>query len=315
MSPEQVKGKKLDQRSDIYSFGVTCYHMLTGRPPFRGESAVAVAVQHVQDEPESLREQRPDLPQAVIDLVHRMMAKDPAARQPDAHVLQNDVRRLLKAYKETGSAQEAALAELAASGPSTRVRANTRQIAVGVAACALLMAAGAGIGWMQRTPSLLALESRPATDVPKMGSAREQYIRAQFSGGLEEEWKAVRQHWPDPDQAVKIWRIRATEQLALLYLKMPDRKRDADQELKQLASYTESPRYKWEARLGEASLLVSGASPDYQRAATILENYRTEFEQWLTGTWRDRYEALRGRIHDALAPPEAEPERPTPGGR
>jgi serine/threonine-protein kinase len=310
MSPEQVKGKKLDQRSDIYSFGVTCYHMLTGQPPFRGESAVAVAVQHVHDEPEPLRETRPDLPQAVIDLVQRMMAKDPAARHPDARSLQNDIRRLLRAYKETGTAQEEALAELASSGPARRTDGSARQIAAAVAACALLMAASAGIGWLQRTPSLLALESRPPTDVPPASSARELYIRAQFSGGLEEEWKAVRQHWPD--QADKHWRIRATEQLALLYLKMPDRRKDAEQELKTLESYNESPRYALEAKLGQAALLVSGESPDYQRANTILESNRSDFDQWLTGTWRERWEALRDRVNDALAPPDVKPEQPPP---
>jgi eukaryotic-like serine/threonine-protein kinase len=314
MSPEQVKGKKLDQRSDIYSFGVTCYHMLTGQPPFRGESAVAVAVQHVHDEPEPLRETRPDLPQAVIDLIHRMMAKDPAARHPDAKALQNDIRRLLRAYKESGTAQEEALAELASSGPSTRSSGNARQIAVAVAACALLMAAGAGIGWLQRTPSLLAVESRPPTDVPKAGSAREQYIRAQFSGGLEEEWKAVREYWNDPAKpADQSWRIRATEQLALLYLKMPDRRKDAEQELTALNSYNnESLKYGYEAKLGEAVLLVSGASPNYQRAQSILETNRNAFDQWLTGTWRDRWEALRDRVNDALALPDARPEQPAP---
>ena len=51
MSPEQVEGKPLDPRSDIYSFGVTCYHMLAGHPPFRGTSAFEVALQHVRDEP------------------------------------------------------------------------------------------------------------------------------------------------------------------------------------------------------------------------------------------------------------------------
>ena len=54
MSPEQAQGKPLDSRSDIYSFGVTCYHMLAGQPPFRGQTAVEVALKHVNEQPPSL---------------------------------------------------------------------------------------------------------------------------------------------------------------------------------------------------------------------------------------------------------------------
>jgi serine/threonine-protein kinase len=51
MSPEQVQGSAVDHRSDIYSFGVTCYHLLAGEPPFRGTSAFDVALKHVQEQP------------------------------------------------------------------------------------------------------------------------------------------------------------------------------------------------------------------------------------------------------------------------
>jgi tRNA A-37 threonylcarbamoyl transferase component Bud32 len=80
MSPEQVQGRALDPRADIYSFGVTCYHMLAGQPPFRGQNAFEVALKHVNDAPPPLAELRPDLPPGLCALVHRMMSKDPAER-------------------------------------------------------------------------------------------------------------------------------------------------------------------------------------------------------------------------------------------
>src|SRR5438874_4403435 len=80
MSPEQVEGKPVDPRTDIYSLGVTCYHLLAGTPPFRGQSAYEVAVQHVQKQPTALAEIRPDLPVELCQLIHRMMAKNPNDR-------------------------------------------------------------------------------------------------------------------------------------------------------------------------------------------------------------------------------------------
>ncbi len=94
MSPEQVNGSRVDHRSDIYSLGVTCYHLLAGRPPFRGETAISVAVQHVNKTPESLATQRGDLPRRLCELVHRMMAKQPDDRLPDASTLLGELDSL-----------------------------------------------------------------------------------------------------------------------------------------------------------------------------------------------------------------------------
>ena len=66
MSPEQVEGRPVDPRTDLYSFGVTCYEMLTGQPPFHGDTALSVAVQHLKSEPPRLEDLRQDLPGALM---------------------------------------------------------------------------------------------------------------------------------------------------------------------------------------------------------------------------------------------------------
>src|SRR5262245_60941421 len=72
MSPEQVEGRPVDPRTDIYSFGVTCYHMLAGHPPFHGQTAFQVALQHVQSEPVPLETIRPDLPVELCGIIKKM---------------------------------------------------------------------------------------------------------------------------------------------------------------------------------------------------------------------------------------------------
>lgn len=79
MSPEQVEGKPLDARSDIYSLGVTAFHMLAGKPPFDGETPFSIAVQHVKNTPPSLALLR-DLPASLVSIIESMMKKDCSAR-------------------------------------------------------------------------------------------------------------------------------------------------------------------------------------------------------------------------------------------
>lgn len=94
MSPEQVKGDVIDQRSDIYSFGVTCYHLLSGEPPFRGSTAYDVAMKHVHEAPRPLAELRPDLPADLCGMVHKMMAKDPAERYQSTRDMLRDLAKV-----------------------------------------------------------------------------------------------------------------------------------------------------------------------------------------------------------------------------
>lgn len=94
MSPEQVEARPIDPRTDIYSFGVTCYHMFAGNPPFKGNSPFEVALQHVQKEPTPLQEIRPDLPPELCFLIHKMMAKKSEERPQTAREVVREVVRL-----------------------------------------------------------------------------------------------------------------------------------------------------------------------------------------------------------------------------
>ena len=101
MSPEQVQGVPLDPRSDIYCFGATCYHMLSGQPPFTAESAIALAFKHVQEEPVPLAKLRPDLPPELCAMVVKMMAKKPEDRYQSAREILRDLKKLAEGRATT----------------------------------------------------------------------------------------------------------------------------------------------------------------------------------------------------------------------
>ena len=80
LSPEQVRGKPLDVRADIYSLGLVLYECLAGRVPFSGESDVETALARVQREPTNLLKKRPNLPPPLTNFIHLMLQRDPERR-------------------------------------------------------------------------------------------------------------------------------------------------------------------------------------------------------------------------------------------
>ena len=93
LSPEQAQGAQPDPRSDLYSLGVTMYEMVAGRPPFAGDSPVAVTYQHVHAMPTPLREIRDDVSIDFEAIVAKCMAKSPRRRYESASALRDDIRR------------------------------------------------------------------------------------------------------------------------------------------------------------------------------------------------------------------------------
>jgi serine/threonine protein kinase len=83
MSPEQVEGKAVDHRSDIFSLGVILYEMATGQRPFAGESRASLASSILRDTPASLDRVRPDLPMELSRVIMRCLGKSPAAHRAD----------------------------------------------------------------------------------------------------------------------------------------------------------------------------------------------------------------------------------------
>jgi serine/threonine-protein kinase len=94
MSPEQARGQAMDHRSDLYSLGVTYYHMLAGQPPFRADNALALAMKHVVDVPVDLSVHRPDLPPDLCKLVMKLMAKAPSDRYQSATEMLRDLSKI-----------------------------------------------------------------------------------------------------------------------------------------------------------------------------------------------------------------------------
>ncbi len=236
MSPEQVEGKDVDPRSDIYSLGVTSYQMLAGRPPFDGETALAIAVQHLRNEPIRLETLRPDLPSGLCRIVHKMLSKNPQDRfQKPADVLK-ELRTLT--IKGLGDEWEHDLAgwsttEMITNGEGRteatqmlatvlieqkRISAQRARWWLATICILLSLPLGVGAAYLASPEPLLSAARPKDQSVPKLQSAELQYNDAFFTPS-EEAWRAVAEYFPASDNPLnQVWCHRATKRLGEFYV-------------------------------------------------------------------------------------------------
>lgn len=117
MAPEQIEGGEVDARSDIFSFGVVLYEMLTGHLPFRGEHEAAMVYSIVNEEPTPIQKYLPDVSSELVHILNRALEKDPEDRYQGVHDMVIDLRRL---KKQTSHVSRIVSAEKPFEGVSVR---------------------------------------------------------------------------------------------------------------------------------------------------------------------------------------------------
>jgi serine/threonine-protein kinase len=121
MSPEQIAGRKVDGRSDLYSLGVTLYQMLTGVLPFRGDSMAELMYKIANEEAPDLRTARKDLPERLAQVVARSLAKKPDLRYQDGEEFARDLRAVLAALPDSAAPAGSGTTPPAGSDPEPTV--------------------------------------------------------------------------------------------------------------------------------------------------------------------------------------------------
>jgi serine/threonine protein kinase len=124
ISPEQVKGLRVDARADIYSLGATFYHLLTGRPPYKGTSAAMVMTMHLTEPLPDPRAFEPSLSEGVCRILRKMLAKEREERYSDVAALDLDLYRLQRGEmpapeEPSATALETAISSVESDRPAT----------------------------------------------------------------------------------------------------------------------------------------------------------------------------------------------------
>ncbi len=130
MSPEQIRGQRIDARTDVYSLGAMLFEMVSGRPPFEADSAMTLMMMHVQDPVPDLGQLRPDVPLGLTAVIHKALEKEPANRFQTAA----EMAAALRATKSEAAAVAAPVASPVVSSPAPPMKAPPESASPPVAA-------------------------------------------------------------------------------------------------------------------------------------------------------------------------------------
>jgi serine/threonine protein kinase len=151
MSPEQVRGKELDGRSDLFSFGVVLYEMATGRLPFRGDTSGIIFDSILNRAPVPVARLNPDLPPKLEDIINKVLEKDRNLRYQSAAEMRADLQRL---KRDTDSRNSAALTESAPVSRKRRLQWAAAGAVGVIAAIAMVL-----FLWQSRRPEASRVDS------------------------------------------------------------------------------------------------------------------------------------------------------------
>ncbi len=238
MSPEQVQGQVVDVRSDLYSLGITMYHLLAGRPPFEADDPIALAVMHMHETPQPLDRARgtDDVPEWLIAIVSKLIRKRPQDRFQSPSELLEAVR---DQAAENGYGGGATVGTAAATIRLQRVTAEAisrKQKVVFKWAAFLLLplltSAVVGTIVLSRPSKTIGRLIRP-DEVPIAKSVEEQYLIA-VTRHDEAGWLAVSEHFPADRNSNNLnYYAKSMLQLARFYAD-EQRWNSADEVLEQL---------------------------------------------------------------------------------